>query len=63
MNLEWLPQALIDNRHLGRPGRVKGTRELVVTRTPYIVAYRLKRQSIQILRVLHGARLWPERFY
>ena len=53
---------LLDNIHLGRPGRVKGTRELVVARTPYIVAYRLQKQSIQILRILHGSRLWPEKF-
>jgi toxin ParE1/3/4 len=54
--------ALLDNRHQGRPGRVKGTRELVIVRTPYIVAYRVKKEAIQILRVFHGARLWPERF-
>lgn len=51
---------LLSNRHQGRPGRVKGTRELVIVRTPYIAAYRVKKESIQILRVLHGARLWPE---
>lgn len=52
---------LLANRYMGRPGRVKGTRELVVIRTPYIVAYRVKKEAIQILRVLHGARLWPAR--
>ena len=53
---------LLDNHLLGRPGRVKGTRELVIARTSYIVAYRVKKGAIQILRVLHGARLWPEGF-
>jgi addiction module RelE/StbE family toxin len=53
---------LLDNRHQGRPGRVKGTRELVIVRTPYIAAYRIKKESIQILRVLHGARIWHEGF-
>lgn len=53
---------LLDNRHQGRPGRVKGTRELVIVRTPYIAVYRIKKESIQILRVFHGSRLWPERF-
>lgn len=53
---------LLDNRHQGRLGRVKGTRELVIVRTPYIVAYRVKKEAIQILRVFHGARLWPDRF-
>lgn len=42
----------------GRPGRVAGTRELVVP--PYIVAYRVKDGSVQVLRVLHAARMWPE---
>lgn len=46
----------------GRPGRVEGTRELVVPRLPYIVAYRVKDSTIQILRILHGARKWPNRF-
>ena len=54
--------ALLDNRHLGRPGRVKGTRELVVVHTPYIVAYRVGKGCIQVLRVLHGARMWPDEF-
>jgi toxin ParE1/3/4 len=42
-----------------RPGRVRGTRELVVARTPYIVVYRLEADAIVVLRVLHGAQLWP----
>jgi toxin ParE1/3/4 len=47
---------------MGRPGRVSGTRELVIPRTPYIVPYRLVRNTIQVLRVFHGARRWPEAF-
>ena len=46
--------------HSGRIGRVDGTRELVVTRTPYIVGYRLDEDAVLILRVLHGARQWPD---
>ncbi|WP_347259055.1 type II toxin-antitoxin system RelE/ParE family toxin [Methylocaldum sp.] len=46
----------------GRPGRVRGTRELVITRTPYIVAYRVTPTVITVLRVLHGAQQWPKRF-
>lgn len=42
----------------GRPGRVQGTRELVISR--YIVAYRAKEGVVQILRILHAARKWPE---
>ena len=44
---------------VGRPGRIEGTRELVIQRTPYIVAYRIDRDTIRILRVLHGAQQWP----
>lgn len=44
----------------GRPGRIPNTRELVVTSTPYILPYRVRRGAIEILRVLHGARRWPE---
>lgn len=51
--LERFPQS-------GRPGRIKGTRELVIDRTPYIAAYRISGQTVRILRVLHGAQLWPE---
>lgn len=47
---------------IGRPGRVFGTRELIVSGTPYIVPYRLRGDVIQILRVFHGARRWPEKF-
>lgn len=46
----------------GRPGRVPGTRELVVSGTPYLVPYRVRGETVEILRVFHGARKWPERF-
>lgn len=52
---------LPNNPHIGRPGRVPGTRELVIPQTPYIVPYRVQRKTIQILRVYHGARRWPDR--
>jgi toxin ParE1/3/4 len=48
--------------YLGRVGRVPGTRELVIPRTKHIVAYRVQAGRIEILRILHGARRWPERF-
>jgi toxin ParE1/3/4 len=44
----------------GRPGRKEGTRELVLTQLPYLVVYEVVDQSIRVLRVLHGARRWPE---
>ncbi len=45
----------------GRSGRVKGTRELVVSDLPFIVIYRWVEdlQQTQVLRVLHAARQWP----
>ncbi len=45
---------------IGRPGRGAGTRELVVNRTPYIAAYRVRGDAIEILRVLHGRQRWPD---
>lgn len=47
---------------LGRPGRVMGTRELVVPGTPYIVPYRVRSNTVEILRVFHAARRWPKHF-
>jgi plasmid stabilization system protein ParE len=44
---------------IGRPGRVPGTRELIVVRTPYLVIYEHTGETIHILRVLHGAQKWP----
>ena len=44
---------------IGRPGRVLGTRELVIGRLPYIVPYRVREKDIEILRVLHTSRRWP----
>ncbi|HXN31320.1 MAG TPA: type II toxin-antitoxin system RelE/ParE family toxin [Polyangiaceae bacterium] len=45
---------------LGRVGRVEGTRELVVLRTPYVMAYRFLSDEVTLLHVFHGARLWPD---
>jgi toxin ParE1/3/4 len=46
----------------GRAGRVPGTRELVVSSTPFIVAYAIEKADIVILAVYHGAQHWPEGF-
>ncbi len=53
---------LLEHRHRGRTGRVKGTRELVIVRTPFIAAYCIKPNKIQILRIFHGAQQWPAEF-
>ncbi len=44
---------------LGRGGRLHGTRELVVSGTPFIIVYRVRLDQIQVLRLLHHARKWP----
>ena len=46
----------------GRPGRVRGSRELVVPNTPFIVAYALEKDRIVILALYHGAQKWPGSF-
>lgn len=48
------------NPFIGRRGEIKGTRELVISDTPYIVAYRVTDTQIEILFVQHGAREWPD---
>ena len=48
--------------HRGRPGRVEGTRELLVPRTPFLLAYRAEAPRTLILAVKHEAQKWPERF-
>ena len=53
---------LTNNPHIGRPGRVPGTRELVISKTPSIVPYQVSGDTLQILRVYHGSRQWPEHF-
>jgi toxin ParE1/3/4 len=53
-------ERLADYPAIARPGRVAGTRELVVVGTPYIVVYRVEPSAVVILRVLHGAQRWPQ---
>ena len=51
-------EALCDHPEAGRRGHVEGTREWVVTDTPYLIVYRVKGDELQILRVWHGRRNW-----
>jgi len=46
---------------MGRLGRINGTRELVIT-PPFIVAYRVAEERIEIIAVIHAARRWPDSF-
>jgi len=45
--------------HLGRGGRKRGTRELILSDIPYLAVYRLRDDEIEIDRILHGAQKWP----
>ena len=55
-------ELLAEHSKLGRVGRVKGTRELVIQGTPYIAAYKISGDCIYILRILHGAMNWNKQF-
>ena len=44
----------------GRPGRVPGTRELVVDRYPFVVPYRVVGDELHVLRVFHTRRKLPK---
>lgn len=57
--IEQAARRLIDFPDSGRPGRVEGTRELVIARTPYVAPYKVEGDTVRILRVIHGARMWP----
>jgi toxin ParE1/3/4 len=50
---------LTNSPFMGRSGRVQGTREIVIPHTPYLLIYRVVGDTLQILRVLHGAQEWP----
>ncbi len=45
--------------HVGRKGRIRGTRELVFPGLPYIVVYRIQEEAVEIARIYHGAQDWP----
>lgn len=51
-------QRLADFPRSGRIGRSPGTCELVVTRTSFLVVYRVE-ENVELIRVLHGAQQWP----
>lgn len=55
-------QQLIAFPMSGRLGGVPGTRELVISNTPFIAAYTIQHDRIVILAIYHGAQAWPETF-
>lgn len=52
-------EAISRHPSMGRAGRIPNTREMVVTQTPFLIAYSVLDDQLVILRVLHGARKWP----
>lgn len=54
-------ERIIEFPEVGRSGRVNGTRELVLSGTPYLIVYRLKKKAVHFVRVLHASRKWPNR--
>ena len=58
--IEQQVQALVGKPPIsGRSGRKPGTRELVISRTPFVVVFRVKGQTIEIMRLLHSSQQWP----
>ena len=58
--IETRVEGLAQFPEMGRPGRIEGTRELVIPGTPYIAAYSIVGDTVRMLRVLHGAQQWPD---
>ena len=44
---------------MGRPGRIVGTRELVIPGVPYVVPYRVRGERLELIAVFHGRQKWP----
>lgn len=45
--------------HLGRPGRKRDTRELILSGLPFLAVYRVREDVVEVVRILHGAQRWP----
>jgi toxin ParE1/3/4 len=43
----------------GRPGKKEGTREMVMPFLPYVVVYRVRSDTVHIVRILHSSQDWP----
>ena len=54
--------ALIRYPSIGRAGRLRGTRELYIVNTPFVMAYRVYKNQLEVLAFMHAARRWPESF-
>lgn len=59
--IETMVEHLPQHPEIGRAGRVADTRELIVPDTPFIVAYQIQPDFIDILAIVHTSRKWPDR--
>lgn len=57
--IETQTESLAQHPRIGREGRVTGTLELVIARTPFLAVYRIVAGQIQILNLLHQSQQWP----
>jgi len=55
-------EALVHFPLMGRVARVAGTRELYIAKTPFLLAYRVYRDQLEIVGFMHAARRWPDSF-
>lgn len=55
-------QGILKMSHIGHKGRVSDTREFVMSRYPYIIAYTIRDDGIYILAIMYMARKWPSKF-
>jgi len=53
-------ELLAELPNLGRPGRVAGTREMVVPGTPYVIPYRIRGDRLEVIAVFQGRQKWPK---
>ncbi|MBM0744279.1 type II toxin-antitoxin system RelE/ParE family toxin [Phormidium sp. CLA17] len=60
LKIQAATEQLAEFSMLGRVGRVEGTRELVIANTPYVVIYRVRGNAVEILRVFHTSKRYPD---
>jgi toxin ParE1/3/4 len=52
-------ESLTQFPYSGRAGRKPRTRELVIPGLPWLAIYRVREDTVEIIRVVHGAQKWP----